>query len=393
MKLTVVIVNYNVKEYIGQCLDSLRKALYGIESEVYVVDNCSKDGSVEYIKQYFKKVNVIELRQNLGFARANNIAIRSSTGEYVLMLNPDTFVPENTIKDVLAFADTKENIGAVGVKMYNSTGTPAMESRRGLPTPLTAFYKMCGLQKSFPRSRRFGKYYMSYLDWDVPAKIEVVSGAFCLVRRAALERAGLLDTDFFMYGEDIDLSYRLMENGCENWYVPCPILHYKGESTQKTSFKYVHVFYDAMLIFFRKHYGHLSWIIVLPVKLAIYLKALLALVVMATRWLRGSLGFVEKLAAEPKYVFVGRKMMTEHCRSIARRVGLLAEYYPLRVASDVESVTITKGKGVTYVVYDTSLFSYGKIIEMLSANAGLDIRLGTYNRRTRTIITPDDIIS
>ena len=278
MKLSVIIVNYNVKYYTEQCLNSLVRALDGIESEVFVVDNHSKDDSVGYLSRRFKWVSLIDSNHNLGFARANNIAIGQSSGEYVLLINPDTFVGEDTIRSVLAFMEEHPRAGGAGVKMFNPDGTRAMESRRGLPTPLTSFYKMFGLCARFPRSRTFGRYYMGYLSWEEPVQIEVISGAFCLLRRSALDEVGLLDEDFFMYGEDIDLSYRLLKGGFENWYLPFPILHYKGESTHKTSFRYVHVFYQAMLIFFRKHYGHLSFCITIPVKVAIYAKAFAALV-------------------------------------------------------------------------------------------------------------------
>ena len=227
MKLSVVIVSYNVKYYLAQCLDSLDRALAGIDSEVFVVDNHSKDDTVGYISRRYRNVSVIDSNHNLGFARANNIAIRRSSGEYVLLLNPDTFVCEDTIREALSFMDAHQCAGGVGVKMYNPDGSRAPESRRGLPTPLTSFYKMSGLCARFPKSRRFGRYYMGYLDWEEPARIEVVSGAFCLLRKSALDKVGLLDEDFFMYGEDIDLSYRLLKGGFENWYLPYAILHYK----------------------------------------------------------------------------------------------------------------------------------------------------------------------
>ena len=278
MKLTVVIVNYNVRHYLEQCLRSLERALKGIEAEVYVVDNHSKDGSVEALQPLFPAVHFISSNHNLGFARANNIAIHQSEGEYVLLLNPDTVVAESSIARCIDFMDSHPDAGAVGVKMHTESGTPAMESRRGVPTPLVAFYKMSGLCSRFPQSRRYGKYYMSYLPWDEASEIEVVSGAFCFLRREALLKVGLLDEDFFMYGEDIDLSYRLLKGGWENWYQPSDIIHFKGESTQKSSFRYVHIFYQAMLIFFRKHYGHQSFLFTVPVKLAIYFRAALALI-------------------------------------------------------------------------------------------------------------------
>lgn len=290
MKLSVVIVNYNVKFYLQQCLLSLRRALEGVETEVYVVDNCSRDGSVDYLSARFPEVRFISSGRNLGFARANNIAIRQSKGEYVLLLNPDTIVGEDVLSEALRFVDAHPDAGAVGVKMLNAWGGAAMESRRGVPDPLTAFYKMCGLCSRFPRSRRFAHYYMSYLPWDKPVEIEIVSGAFCLLRRKALDEAGLLDKSFFMYGEDIDLSFRILQKGWHNWYLPLEILHYKGESTQKTSYRYVHVFYEAMLIFFKKHYTHLSSLLSLPIKAAIYAKAFTALARLQwwrlRRWMR-----------------------------------------------------------------------------------------------------------
>ncbi len=182
MKLTVIIVNYNVKFFVEQCLDSLERALDGIDSEVFVVDNHSSDGSIEYLKPRFPKVIFIESNHNLGFARANNMAIRQAEGQYVLLLNPDTFVGEQTIKQAIEFMDQHPKAGGAGVKMFNTDGTKALESRRGLPTPLTSFYKMCGLCSKFPESRRFGKYYMGYLSWDKPERIDIISGAFCLMR-------------------------------------------------------------------------------------------------------------------------------------------------------------------------------------------------------------------
>ncbi len=396
MKLTVVIVNYNVKYYVEQCLNSLAKALDGIESEVFVVDNHSRDGSVAYLRQRFSHINIVDCNHNLGFARANNIAISQSAGEYVLLLNPDTFVAEETIRSAVAFMDSHPKAGGVGAKMFNPNGTLAMESRRGLPTPLTSFYKMCGLCARFPKSRRFGRYYMSYLGWDAPERIEVISGAFCLLRRTAIEKVGSLDEDFFMYGEDIDLSYRLLKGGYENWYLPYPILHYKGESTHKTSFRYVHVFYQAMLIFFRKHYGHLGLWITLPIKAAIYVKAMMALLRMIPHNIRKSLGFIDKSDVATHYIYIGGSSMTAHCMSISRRVGLSAECYRIE-NGDMEPArkAIRKAASssvLTYVVYDTDMFGYSEMLEMMGETPHPKVVIGTYSGKTKIIITPDDII-
>ena len=268
MKLSVVIVNYNVRTYLEQCLQSVRKALEGIEGEVFVVDNHSTDDSVEVLHRDYPWVRLIENQDNMGFARANNMAIREAQGEYVLLLNPDTVVGEHTLREALAFMDAHEKAGGAGVMMHHADGSVAPESRRALPTPWVSCLKMLGFTK---------RYYMSHLPWDKPGRIEVISGAFCFLRRKALDQVGLLDEDFFMYGEDIDLSYRLLKGGWENWYLPYPITHFKGKSTQKSDYRYVHIFYKAMLIFFRKHYSHLSVFYALPVKMAIYFRAAIAL--------------------------------------------------------------------------------------------------------------------
>ena len=239
-KLTVVIVNYNVKHYVEQCLHSVERAIEGLDAEVVVVDNHSHDDSVTYLQERFPWVNIIANNHNSGFSRANNMAIRQTQGEYVLLLNPDTIVGENVLRECITFMDEHPDAGAVGVKMLKSNGEKARESRRGLPTPMTAFYKVCGLCDAFPESKRFGKYYMGYLPWDEASEIEIVSGAYCMVRRAALDQVGLLDEDFFMYGEDIDLSYRVLKGNYHNWYLPVRILHYKGESTQKSLFQGAH---------------------------------------------------------------------------------------------------------------------------------------------------------
>ena len=277
-RLSVIIVSYNVREYLDQCLQSVRKALQGIDAEIIVVDNQSEDDTVAFVREHYSDVLMIESGGNVGFARANNMGIRQSDSEYVLLLNPDTVISENTLREVMSFMDLHETVGGAGVQMLNADGTKAMESRRGRPTPLVSFYKMCGLADLFPRSRTFARYYMSWLSWNEPAEIEVVSGAFFFIRRKALDEVGLLDEDFFMYGEDIDLSCRLLNAGWHNCYLPCRIIHYKGGSTDKTTVRYVRVFYQAMLIYFRKHYGHLNIFARKGIELAIYIRALLGII-------------------------------------------------------------------------------------------------------------------
>lgn len=389
MKLTVIIVNYNVKFFVEQCLDSLERALDGIDSEVFVVDNHSSDGSIEYLKPRFPKVIFIESNHNLGFARANNMAIRQAAGQYVLLLNPDTFVGEQTIKQAIEFMDQHPKAGGAGVKMFNTDGTKALESRRGLPTPLTSFYKMCGLCSKFPESRRFGKYYMGYLSWGKPERIDIISGAFCLMRKEALDKAGHLDEDFFMYGEDIDLSYRLLKAGYDNWYLPLPILHYKGESTHKSSFRYVHVFYQAMLIFFKKHYGHMRLWVTLPIKAAIYVRSAMALVSMLTDKAKKSLGFVDTKRKFRKYVFIGTDQMLGQCRQIAYKKGLDATFHLAdeNIQQHGHNALQLDDKSQLVVVYDLQLFSYEKVLAIMSTKPDKQITLGTFNANNGIIIT------
>ena len=279
MDLSVVIVNYNVKYFLEQCLHAVHKALEGISGEVIVVDNNSVDGSCSHIRERFPWVKLIGNRENTGFSRANNQAIKQSTGKYVLLLNPDTVVEEDTFRKCLEFMERHPDAGALGVKMIDGRGHFLPESKRALPTPRVAFYKIFGLATLFPRSRRFGRYHLGHLDSDQVNEVEVLAGAFMFIRREALDRVGLLDEDYFMYGEDIDLSYRIMKGGYRNYYFPeTTIIHYKGESTKKGSLNYVMVFYQAMIIFARKHFSSrnartYSFLI----NLAIYLRAALAM--------------------------------------------------------------------------------------------------------------------
>lgn len=259
MKLSVVIVNYNVKYFLEQCLDSVVRANRNIEAEIFVVDNASSDYSIEYLVSKFPQVIFIANKENVGFSRANNQAIQLAKGEYILLLNPDTVIGENTLERVCRFLDEHPDAGGVGVKMIDGYGCFLPESKRGFPSPWNSFCKMSGLSVLFPKSTVFGKYHLRYLHEDEINEVDVLAGAFMMLRKKTLDKVGLLDETFFMYGEDIDLSYRIMKGGFRNYYFPEPIIHYKGEST-KRDFKYVKNFYDAMLIFYNKHYPNAGFI-------------------------------------------------------------------------------------------------------------------------------------
>ena len=279
MKLSVIIVNYNVKHFIEQCLHSVNKALTGIDAEVFVVDNNSVDGSCSMIKEKFTHVKLIENKKNVGFSSANNQAIRVSEGEYVLLLNPDTVVQEDTFSKCIAFMDEHPDAGGLGVKMIDGKGNFLPESKRALPTPAVSFYKIFGLSRLFPKSKIFGRYHLGFLSNDKNHEIEILSGAYMFMRKEALNKSGLLDETFFMYGEDIDLSYRIIKAGYKNYYfAETTIIHYKGESTKKGSLNYVKVFYEAMIIFAEKHFSKQNFrLLAFFIRFAIYLRASLAI--------------------------------------------------------------------------------------------------------------------
>lgn len=278
MELSIIIVNYNVEFYLEQCLNSVFKALKNIDAEVIVVDNNSVDGSIEMLHQNFPQVKLIQNKDNVGFSIANNQGIHISKGKYVLLLNPDTVVEENTFRLTVDFMNKTPKSGGLGVKMIDGTGKFLPESKRGLPTPRVAFYKIFGLSSIFSKSKKFGAYHLSYLDENEIHKVDVLSGAFMLMRKETLDKVGLLDETFFMYGEDIDLSYRIQLGGYDNYYYPeTKIIHYKGESTKKGSLNYVFVFYNAMIIFAKKHFSKDSAkLFSILINLAIYLRASLS---------------------------------------------------------------------------------------------------------------------
>ena len=279
MKFSVIIVNYNVRYFLENCLRSAIKAAHGLDAEIIVVDNASTDGSAEMMSANFPEIKYLYLDENIGFSGANNVGIKHSTGEFILLLNPDTVVQENSFSSCLTFLQNHEEVGGLGVKMLDGSGTFLPESKRGLPTPMTAFYKVFGLSSLFPNSKRFGQYHVGYLDKNKNHEVDVLSGAFVMMPKIVVDKIGGLDEDYFMYGEDIDLSYCITKLGYKNIYFSgTSIIHYKGESTKKDSVNYVFVFYRAMIIFAKKHFdkGSASAFSAL-INVAIYFRAFIAL--------------------------------------------------------------------------------------------------------------------
>lgn len=256
MELSVIIVNYNVKHFLEQCLCSVQKAVATIPAEIIVIDNNSADNSLAYLQPLFPGVTFVANKVNLGFARACNQGLKMSGGRFVLFLNPDTLVPEDCFSQCISFLDARPQGGALGIRMLDGTGNFLKESKRSFPSPLTAFYKLSGLARLFPRSKLFSRYHLGYLNENEDHEIDVLAGAFMFIRKEVLDQAGGFDETFFMYGEDVDLSYRIQKSGYINYYYSqSAIIHFKGESTLKGSMKFVRMFYLAMSIFVRKHYG------------------------------------------------------------------------------------------------------------------------------------------
>jgi N-acetylglucosaminyl-diphospho-decaprenol L-rhamnosyltransferase len=247
MKLSIVIVNYNVRYFLELCLLSVQKASVNITSEIIVVDNVSSDGSCEMLAHNYPDVQLIQNTENVGFSKANNQGVAIAKGEYVLILNPDTVVSETTFEKILDFADQKKNLGAVGAQLVDGVGAFLPESKRGIPSLKATFFKLTGNAKK-------GTYYNNGLDKDENGKIEILVGAFMLVKKEVYQKIGGFDEDYFMYGEDIDLSYRLLKEGYQNYYCgETKTIHFKGESTRK-DVRYLKHFHEAMEIFYKKHF-------------------------------------------------------------------------------------------------------------------------------------------
>ncbi len=291
-KISIVIVNYKVKHFLKQCLYAIGKATIDMDVDVWVVDNDSRDGSEEMIKQFFPKVNLIVNKENIGFSKANNIALRQIKTPYTLILNPDTVLSEDTLSSCLAEMEGDDSIGMIGVRMVDGAGTYLPESKRGFPTPSSSFYKLSGFYKFFPRSAYFNHYYLGHLSEFDRNEVEVLTGAFMFSRTDVLSKVNYFDEDYFMYGEDIDLSTKVIKEGYKLIYLPdTSIIHFKGESTKRDSAAYVKHFYNAMLIFTKKHFsGSEASIFAGFLKLGVFI--------------RGALGFINKVVLKRAAILI-----------------------------------------------------------------------------------------
>ena len=262
------------------------KAVGNIKTEVFVVDNNSSDDSRDFFKDKFSSVKFIWNKENIGFSKANNIALKEATGKYILFLNPDTLLPEDCLEKSIAYLELHSEAGALGIKMLDGSGNFLKESKRSFPSPATSFCKLSGLAKLFPHSKVFAKYYLGNIDEEKNHEVEVLAGAFMLIPKIIIDSVGSFDESFFMYGEDIDLSYRIREAGYKNLYfADSSIIHFKGESTKRGGLNYVRLFYKAMSIFTRKHYGNRAFVFNLLIHVGILLRAFLSSVKRFIKWI------------------------------------------------------------------------------------------------------------
>ncbi|MBQ5662840.1 MAG: glycosyltransferase family 2 protein [Bacteroidaceae bacterium] len=391
MKLSIVIVNYNVKYYLEQCLRSVDRAATNIKHEILVVDNASEDGSMEYLKPRFPHVIWIESKENGGFSHANNIGFGRASGEYILMLNPDTIVTRKALEGCVKFMDGHPETGAAGVKMINKDGTFAMESRRGIVKPWVAFCKATGLCRRYPKSRLFGHYYMSYLDTEEISSIEMVSGACMLLRRATLDKVGTLDEDFFMYWEDSDLSYRILKSGYKNYYLPYTIFHYKGESSVKSRLRYRYWLYSSLEIFFKKHFPLYHMLFYVPLRLSV---ALLKFRIHHANPILYGEDWESRQEPPKKFLVLGN---AEACRQIkeiciANNLGEAHIYIATNEKETPEGHLVSRNtENCTHVLYDAESYSYDTMLHLLQQTPGNTLKLATYSTVTGNLITEDAI--
>lgn len=273
MQLSVIILNYNVRYFLEQCVESVQEALLNIDGEIIVVDNNSSDDSCEMMKTRFPNVKLIENTLNLGFPKGNNIGVAQSKGDYICILNPDTVVAEDTFAKILAFAEKQTNIGIVGCKLIDGTGNFLPESKRGVPTPFVAFTKIFGLYKLFPKTTLFNRYYAQHLSENETEKVDILVGAFMIMKRNLYLEIGGFDENCFMYSDDIDLSYMALKKGKSNYYYhETSVIHYKGESTVKDGL-YMKRFREAMQFFYKKHFNS-SFVFDVFMKIGVFFFAL-----------------------------------------------------------------------------------------------------------------------
>jgi len=363
--LSIIIVNYNVKYFIEQCLYSVQKAVAGIDAEVIIVDNNSADESVGYLQQNFSWVTIISNKENVGYAIANNQGLQIAKGNYILFLNPDTIIAEDCLHKSISILQQDNKYGALGIHMVDGTGRFLPESKRGFPSPKASFFKLTGLIKIFPRSKPVAQYYMGWLPANENNLVEVLSGAYMMVKKEVLEKTGGFDEQFFMYGEDIELSYCIGQAGYKNYYLgKDSIIHFKGESTKK-DIRYTKLFYKAMQVFVEKHYQNKSKGYTLLLQMAITISAGLSFI--RQLFIKKDITTPDKLM---NTIVVGEQTETKKAEEILigdkrvkRKITCLKDITQMRKALQLQPAD--------EIVFCAGKLTYKEIIQFIEqANAG-----------------------
>lgn len=367
--ISVVIVSYRVKYFLEQTLLSVQEALHGLTGEIFVVDNDECDYSRSFLQERFPDVKFIVNEHNEGFARANNRAIAQARGEYTLILNPDTIITHKCLAEPIEWMRTHKRCGAIGVHMLDGNGTFLPESKRAFPTPWVSFCKIFGLSSLMPRSRWFAKYHLRYLDEREAHRIDILAGAYMFCRTSLLKSVGGFDEDFFMYGEDIDLSYRMVKAGYDNWYLPVDMIHYKGESTKKDSMRYVRVFYEAMLIFYRKHFPHYSALLYPVIKAGVAVRAAMARL---RRMMRPNANARTNAdTGHGNWV-----VLAANAPAVAKACGITTYATTMPESGDAQ------------VLIDNASHTYGETVELISRYARQGLQFHIYSAQNGIIISP-----
>lgn len=364
MQLSVIILNYNVRYFLEQCVLSVQKALENIDGEIIVIDNNSSDDSCNMMKSLFPNIKLIENKENLGFPKGNNIAVAQAKGDYLCILNPDTVVAEDTFEKILAFAKSKTDLGMIGCKLIDGTGNFLPESKRGIPTPWVAFTKIFGLYKV---SAIFGKYYAQHLTENQSGKVEILVGAFMIMKRQLYNEIGGFDENCFMYSDDIDLSYMALKKGKSNYYFhETTVIHYKGESTVRDG-KYMKRFQEAMNFFYKKHFRK-SFVFDLFMKIGVVLFSFMK---------KNQTKLIKRNS--DKFIFFSKE---KAALNLNKEVVILDDFQKFKndLSSDIE------------IIFDTNSFTYKEIIDFMNYNKNNNLTFKNYIPDSNYIIGSNNSI-
>lgn len=379
-RVTTVIVNYRLKYFLEQTLLSVEEAYTEVDGRTIVIDNNSGDNSIDFLEERFPTVKFIRNKENVGFARANNQGFAQADTEFILVLNPDTIIGNDTLKEAVKWMDEHPECGAIGVKMIDGNGNFLPESKRSFPSSWNSFCKLFGLSSIFPHSRIFARYHLRYLNENESHQVPVLAGAFMLLRTDLTKKVGGFDEDFFMYGEDMDLSYRMIVDNKVNYYLPIPIIHYKGECTKTESINYVKIFYEAMHIFYHKHYPRSSWINKIVVKTAIVFRMCISVI-------KAKVITPIKTLLKRKAKACDTYIVSRHPNDIIPILEVEGfssnNIFKIKSLSDISSL-----KKRANIILDDREMNYQSIINSIQENCAPNRYFHIYSSRNSIIISP-----